>query len=99
MNEALANALVALKKNRFEPSHSLALYLSARDAARSAETGCGNAASAYLRGESLQVPDCVHVTGEKGWCLITIGGFSAGWGKISSGQIKNHYPKGLRRAH
>ena len=91
--------LGTLKKNRFEPSHSLALYLSARDAARSAETGCGNAASAYLRGESLQVPDCVHVTGEKGWCLITIGGFSAGWGKISSGQIKNHYPKGLRRAH
>ena len=85
--------LGTLKKNRFEPSHSLALYLSARDAARSAETGCGNAASAYLRGESLQVSDCVNVTGGKGWCLITIGGFSAGWGKISSGQIKNHYPR------
>lgn len=91
--------LGTLKKNRFEPSHSLALFLSAQDAACSAETGSECAASAYLRGESLQVRECRDVTGEKGWCLITIGGFSAGWGKISSGQIKNHYPKGLRRVH
>ena len=33
----------------------------------------------------------------KGWCLFGIDGFSAGWGKIANGQMKNHYPKGLRR--
>lgn len=91
--------LGTVKKNRFEPSHSLALFLTAEDVRCSVTIDDGPLASAYLRGESLQVRDCGKVTGEKGWCLVTICGFSAGWGKISSGQIKNHYPKGLRRAH
>ena len=33
----------------------------------------------------------------KGWCLITVGGYSLGWGKGDGTSIKNHYPKGLRR--
>ena len=33
----------------------------------------------------------------KGWCLITVGGYSLGWGKGDGNCIKNHYPKGLRR--
>ena len=102
--------LGTVKKNRFEPSHSLALFLSAEDVRCSAEickdrgadalaaVAGDRAAAAYLRGESLPAGDCA-VKGEKGWCLVTISGFSAGWGKISGGQVKNHYPKGLRRAH
>ena len=105
--------LGTVKKNRFEPSHSLALFLRAEDVRCSAEI-CGSgeadgadaltdvagdrAAAAYLRGESLPAADC-GAAGGKGWCLMTIAGFSAGWGKISGGQVKNHYPKGLRRAH
>ena len=91
--------LGTVKKNRFEPSHSLALFLTAEDVRRVAQIDDGLSASAYLRGESLRTADCIEVTGEKGWCLVTICGYSAGWGKISGGQVKNHYPKGLRRAH
>ena len=32
-----------------------------------------------------------------GWTLITVDGYSIGWGKAVKGQIKNHYPKGLRK--
>ena len=60
------------------------------------------AARAYLRGESIREEDCV-LTAEgmqkpsKGWCLVTAAGFPLGWGKAVGGQIKNHYPKGLRK--
>ena len=36
--------------------------------------------------------------GEKGWYLITVDGYSLGWGKAAGGIMKNHYPKGLRKA-
>lgn len=35
----------------------------------------------------------------KGWCLVCVDGFSMGWGKMNGVQIKNHYPKGLRRPY
>ena len=99
--------LGTLKKNRFEPSHALAAALEAEDVKCSAELsdgsedipGDGSAASAYLRGESLRAQDCALITGEKGWCLVTNCGISTGWGKLSGDQIKNHYPKGLRRPY
>ena len=34
---------------------------------------------------------------QKGWCLVTAGGYSIGWGKGDGRVLKNHYPKGLRR--
>ena len=37
------------------------------------------------------------VAGEKGWYLITVDGYSTGWGKLAGGIMKNHYPKGLRK--
>lgn len=102
--------LGTVKKNRFEPSHSLALALTPEDVCCRAEL-CGSngqapgdkgfetgAAAAFLRGESLWTENCAEVKGKKGWCLITIAEFSAGWGKLTGTQIKNHYPKGLRRA-
>ena len=33
----------------------------------------------------------------KGWVLVCYAGVPLGWGKISDGMMKNHYPKGLRR--
>ncbi|MFC5451673.1 RsmF rRNA methyltransferase first C-terminal domain-containing protein [Paenibacillus aestuarii] len=84
-----------LKKNRFEPSHALALALT-EDKLRSARTydlaADSKEAEAYLRGEALTTS-----RNENGWVVITIDGFPLGWGKESGGQIKNHYPKGLRR--
>ena len=33
----------------------------------------------------------------KGWVLACYAGVALGWGKVSDGMMKNHYPKGLRR--
>ena len=45
----------------------------------------------YLRGEEIDFE-----SGESGWCAVLYGGVVIGGGKISSGKVKNHYPKGLR---
>ncbi len=77
------------KKNRFEPSHALALALGAEDV-RNTYDGT-DVAEQYVKGMSLPV------SGEKGWYLITAHGYSIGWGKLADGTMKNHYPKGLRK--
>ena len=46
----------------------------------------------YQSGEALNVPDDLS-----GYALPTYQGLALGFGKASSGQLKNHYPKGLRR--
>lgn len=84
--------LGTLKKNRFEPSHALALALAPEDAVHvwnlSSES---QEAAAYLNGQTFQAE------GPKGWYLICVDGFSLGWGKLAGGIMKNHYPKGLRK--
>ena len=81
--------LGTLKKDRFEPAHALALWLK----------HCKNEISltpeskelaAYLHGEAI--PCTV-----RGWCLVKVGAYSLGWGKGDGNQLKNHYPKGLRK--
>ena len=81
--------LGTVKKDRFEPAHALALWL--KDCrcqvsfpAESEEI------KAYLHGEVLPCR-------EKGWCLVKAGAYSLGWGKADGSQLKNHYPKGLRK--
>ena len=83
--------LGTLKKNRFEPSHALALYLNKSLVKRSMELN-DNEARAYLGGQTL------NYEGEKGWYLMTYKGYSIGWGKLSGQVMKNHYPKGLRKS-
>lgn len=86
-----------LKKNRIEPAHALAMSLQPSQAARSWDLAAdSHEIQAWLRGESLPVPAELH-----GWTLVTVGGLPVGWGKASSGQLKNHLPKGLRilKAH
>jgi NOL1/NOP2/sun family putative RNA methylase len=87
------------KKNRFEPSHALALSLSAEEANCSVSLAAEDARTrGFLRGESifLQEGDTLNGAG-KGWCLVCVDGCSIGWGKLAGNQIKNHYPKGLRK--
>lgn len=83
--------LGTLAKNRFEPSHALALGLDAGGARREVELAPDSPeAAAFLRGETLSRP------GEPGWVLVTVEGFALGWGKRVGSTVKNHFPKGLR---
>lgn len=76
-------------KGRFEPAHALALWL--KRCGRTLDLDPEDPQTlAYLHGEVLPYS-------QKGWCLVTVGGFSLGWGKGDGTWLKNHYPKGLRR--
>lgn len=85
--------LGTLKKNRFEPSHALALGLN-RDQVKqrwNLDAGADDIV-AYLKGETLRVDG----EWQKGWYLVEVDGYSIGWGKLANNQLKNHFPKGLR---
>lgn len=84
--------LGTLKKNRFEPSHALALALSPRDVKASFDLSMEDgSALKFLGGQTFNIEK------GKGWHLITVSGYSMGWGKAAGGIMKNHYPKGLRK--
>ena len=78
-----------VKKGRFEPAHALAMWLKTARNTLDLDPQ-EDAIKAYMHGET--VPCAV-----KGWCLVTVGGYSVGWGKGDGNVLKNHYPKGLRR--
>ncbi|MBL4951648.1 RsmF rRNA methyltransferase first C-terminal domain-containing protein [Neobacillus sp. OS1-32] len=85
--------LGTIKKNRFEPSHALALALTSEQVQyRWSLSKDSLDVLAYLKGESLSA------NGPKGWYLVDVDGYSLGWGKVSDQVLKNHYPKGLRWA-
>lgn len=78
-----------VKQDRFIPAHALALWL--KTAATCQEYAPDSKEIGdYLHGETPPSP-------VKGWCLVTTGGYSIGWGKGDGKILKNHYPKGLRR--
>jgi NOL1/NOP2/sun family putative RNA methylase len=78
-----------IKKDRFEPAHALALWL--KTAARVCNYSWDSKEiSQYMHGQTL--PET-----HRGWCLVQVDGYSIGWGKADGNQLKNHYPKGLRR--
>lgn len=89
------------KKNRFEPSHALALALGMQDVRCAVDLELKDTrTNAFFMGESLQIREsdlAPNTLGQKGWALLCVDGFSAGWGKLTGNQFKNHYPKGLRR--
>ena len=79
------------KKNRFEPSHALALSIKHSDVKRHFNiSNESDVIKKYLKGEAISAD------GENGWHLITVDHFSIGWGKLSNRLMKNHFPKGLR---
>lgn len=78
------------RKNRLEPAHALALALSHQEMKQRRELTLEEA-ERYLHGESLGCGE------ERGWILLSYSGYPLGFGKASGGQIKNHYPKGLRK--
>ena len=77
------------KKGRFEPAHALALWLKNCACVQDYAPESPEMAK-YIHGD-------VVPSEKKGWCLVTAGGYSIGWGKGDGKVLKNHYPKGLRR--
>ena len=99
--------LGTMKKDRFEPSHALALALSPGEVACAVDITPEKAA-AFIEGMPIDheedKTDCGNGEDDKaasvpyrGWVLVCCGGISLGWGKAVGSIIKNHYPKGLRK--
>lgn len=80
-----------VRKNRFIPSYSLALTLTKQDVKRSYDYPCDSEEiKKYIHGETLEG------TGEKGFGVIFVDGYPLSFYKESN-QVKNLFPKGLRR--
>lgn len=85
------------KKQRFEPSHSLALALKLNDAKNVVKLTCDNPQTiGFFNGQSVMLSDEQAAECKKGWALVCVDGYPAGWGKVNGALVKNHYPKGLR---
>lgn len=95
--------LGTVKKNRFEPSHALALFLKKEQVVHAVNLACdGIAVRKYLEGQTLTIGagcdvEMADAALPKGWCLVCVDGYSLGWGKAAGAVLKNHYPKGLRK--
>ena len=77
-----------IKGKVFIPDHALALAApSLRQLPVTEEE-----ARLFQQGQVLPVPESC-----KGFYTPAMNGLSLGWGKASGGQLKNHYPKGLRK--
>ncbi len=77
------------KKDRFEPSHALAMALKPQEA-RQIVSLDKQSAEKYIAGEAIPCDT-------KGWALVVYNGVSLGWAKGDGNLAKNHYPKGLRK--
>lgn len=85
------------KKQRFEPSHSLALALKLSEAKNVVKlTWDDPQTTGFFNGQSVVLSDEQTAECKKGWALVCVDGYTAGWGKVNGTQVKNHYPKGLR---
>ena len=85
--------LGTIKKDRFEPSHALALALKHEDVKTSVSYEESSLeARQFINGQTTRCSK----DAPKGWTLIEVDGYSLGWAKQAGGMLKNHYPKGLR---
>ena len=78
-----------MEKDRFIPSHSLAMYHNINKTLfieLSKEE-----AEDYLKGLTI------NKEGKSGWRIASYKGLALGWVKHVNNTLKNHYPKGLRR--
>ncbi|QZY53656.1 RsmF rRNA methyltransferase first C-terminal domain-containing protein [Crassaminicella profunda] len=83
--------LGTFKKNRFEPSHALAMGLTFKDAKRIMNFHREDMeVKKYLKGETL------NIGGEKGWTLVCVDHFPLGWAKQTGNMLKNCYPSAWR---
>ncbi len=90
-----------INRGRFIPGHPLATALHPEECSRSVSlSSASGEAVSYLKGETLSIPaerlSIKDGHSAKGYTLVCIDGFSAGWGKWQDGMLKNEYPAGWR---
>ncbi|MGG6314554.1 RsmB/NOP family class I SAM-dependent RNA methyltransferase [Paenibacillus macerans] len=90
-----------VKNGRLIPGQPLATALTPAEAIRVLDLSAQDGeAVRYLKGETLEVGaerlQCHEGAGPKGYVLITVDGYSLGWGKWQDGLLKNEYPAGWR---
>ncbi|MEK5415615.1 rRNA cytosine-C5-methyltransferase [Paenibacillus odorifer] len=90
-----------VRNGRFIPGHPMATALHSEESCRSVSlSSTSNEAISYLKGETLLISQerlSIKIgTTQKGYVLVCIDGYSAGWGKWQDGVLKNEYPAGWR---
>ena len=79
------------KKNRFEPSQSLAMALTKDDFDNIVDLSYEDQrVIKYLKGETIEAE------GKNGFCLVCVDSYPLGWGKLNNGTLKNKYLSGWR---
>ncbi len=84
-----------LKKGRFEPSQAFAMALKEGQYPNTLNLSLEDErVIRYLKGETIALDQREGPI--KGWCLVTLDGFSLGWAKGSGMNLKNKYYPGWR---
>lgn len=82
-----------IKKNRIEPAHNLFTSGCMEDFNNVVDLDVNSPEiNSYLLGEEISVNSNI-----KGYTAVCVNGMTLGFGKCSNGQLKNKYPKGLRK--
>lgn len=85
-----------MKKNRFEPSQSLAMALKKEDYQNCLSLSVEDERVVrYLKGETLTLTEEEQAL-ENGWILVCVENYPLGWGKKTNATIKNKYHSGWR---
>lgn len=89
------------RNGRFQPGHPLATALKPDESIRVLDLSSHETeAVRYLKGETLEIPESriIRAAGisPRGYVLVTVDGYSLGWGKWLDGMLKNDYPAGWR---
>ncbi|MBQ9609589.1 MAG: RsmB/NOP family class I SAM-dependent RNA methyltransferase [Lachnospiraceae bacterium] len=80
-----------IKKNRFEPSQSLAMSLKKNEFDNVIDLDIDDErVIKYLKCETIEAE------GADGWALICVSSYPLGWGKLKNGILKNKYLTGWR---
>lgn len=86
--------LAEYDRGRFKPDHALAMSLGKEEIKNICNLNYKKAC-AFLRGETFESEAEDIPSGS--WTVCSIDDVSMGWGKLTGGIVKNHYPKGLRK--
>lgn len=85
-----------VKKDRFEPSQSLAMALTMEEYRAVLNLNWEDQRlSRYLCGETIEIAE-EECQRQKGWQLVCVNGYPLGWGKLVNGLLKNKYHAGWR---